>query len=230
MLTKAELYYDFVSQPCRAVMSLVELTGLSDIVGFRHAPVMNDFVRSDEYTLLNPNQKVPFYHDSDVRLFESGAIMRYLCGNHLPASHPMYPRDQPQATAQVELALQVYHKCARYSSRYFFAVVRSKVSGRIFDLKGEASQAYVICKLLDTWISEHGGRMVGPDQWNIADLLIFHEIMNLNMAEEFSLNNKNLPNLHAFLKDFTKTKGLGMSVAKLRTELEDAGKNVEIAS
>ena len=99
MLTKAKLYYDFVSQPCRAVMSLVELIGLSDFFGFRHAPVMNGFVRSDEYTQLSHNQKVPFYHDSDVRIFESGAIMRYLCGKHLPASHPMYPRDQPQATA-----------------------------------------------------------------------------------------------------------------------------------
>ena len=228
MTGKGELYYDFFSQPSRAVLSLLELIGLTDQVELKESPVATGYLRTPEFTKFNPNQKVPFYKDSDVSLFESGAIMKYLCAQYLPANDPMYPRHNPQATAQVESALLVYHKCVRFSARYFYGAVLAQLNGveHLFDMKEEAAKAYMICKLLDIWLSEHGGRMVTTGLWTIADILVFHEIMNLHLAEDFSVNNKKLPHLLKFLRDFAKTKGIGTSVTKLREGLEDAEKNV----
>lgn len=53
-----------------------------------------------EYLAMNPNGLVPVLRDGDVTMFESAAILRYLCGRH--ARSPFWPED-PVARAPVDM-------------------------------------------------------------------------------------------------------------------------------
>jgi glutathione S-transferase len=44
------------------------------------------------YLSMNPNGKVPTFEEDGFILWESNAILRYMCATHAPAS-PMWPRD-----------------------------------------------------------------------------------------------------------------------------------------
>lgn len=48
-----------------------------------------------EYRAMNPLGLVPSLEENGLRLFESNAIIRYLCNAHAPDS-PLYPRDPGQ--------------------------------------------------------------------------------------------------------------------------------------
>jgi glutathione S-transferase len=53
-----------------------------------------------EYRAMNPNQLVPTLQEDAFALWESNAILRYLCNAHAPET-PLWPRDQ-QARANVD--------------------------------------------------------------------------------------------------------------------------------
>lgn len=52
-------------------------------------------VNTPAYQALNPNALVPTLQDGDLVLWESNAIVRYLCARY-GANSPLYPADLPQ--------------------------------------------------------------------------------------------------------------------------------------
>ena len=59
--------------------------------GGTHAP---------EYLAMNPNAMVPTLQEGDFTLWESNAILRYLCASN-PAGHKMWP-DDPRSRARID--------------------------------------------------------------------------------------------------------------------------------
>ena len=51
-------------------------------------------VKTPEYLAKNPNALVPLVEDDQVQLWESNAIVRYLCARHAPDA--LYPLDLPR--------------------------------------------------------------------------------------------------------------------------------------
>ena len=56
--------------------------------------------QTEAYLKLNPNGKVPTLVDGEVVVWESNAILRYLC-NKVPGGTPLYPTE-PASRSQVE--------------------------------------------------------------------------------------------------------------------------------
>lgn len=89
------------------------------------------FGRTDtpDYRSMNPLGLVPSIEDGAVRLFESNAIMRYLCNAHAPDS-PLYP-NAPAARGEVDAWLDFQQTAqSRPASTIFLGLVRTPPENR----------------------------------------------------------------------------------------------------
>jgi glutathione S-transferase len=84
------------------VVWLLDEIGLAD----QRIDAGGPFGKTDtpEYRAMNPLGLVPTLQDDDYTLFESNAILRYLCLAHAP-DNPIYPAD-PRARGTVEAWLE----------------------------------------------------------------------------------------------------------------------------
>ncbi len=88
-------HHPMSSSARRAVMTATAL-------GIRFESHLIDLVRPADRAALvaiNPNNKIPVLVDGDLVLWESHAIMRYLCAN--TPDHTLYP-SEPRARAEVD--------------------------------------------------------------------------------------------------------------------------------
>jgi glutathione S-transferase len=87
------LYHFPYSQHARRVVSLLEEARLS--YELRHVAMGEGEHRSERYLAINPNHQVPTLLDGDLKIFESNAILRYLCHKHSLAQwYPQAPRER----------------------------------------------------------------------------------------------------------------------------------------
>ncbi|MBX2839858.1 MAG: glutathione S-transferase N-terminal domain-containing protein [Gammaproteobacteria bacterium] len=122
---------------------------------------------ADEYALINPNRMIPAIKDGDFTLWESRAIIRYLCERY--GSGTLYPNDiETRAIAD-----QWMDWC---SSRAFppviwafFATVRTDPDKRDPALIAKyANEAAEIMPILDTQLANHA--YVSGDSFTMADI------------------------------------------------------------
>jgi glutathione S-transferase len=122
------------------------------------------FGRTDtpDYRSMNPLGLVPSIEDNGVRLFESNAIMRYLCNAHAPAS-PLYP-SAPAARAEVDAWLDFQQTAqSRPASTIFLGLVRTPPEKR-----DTAAIAAAVQELARVWdiaarrAEAQGGYLCGP--------------------------------------------------------------------
>ena len=72
-----KLYIDYISQPARAVWALCKLAKVThELISIR---IQKGEHKTEEFKKINPNLKVPAIKDGDFCLYESHAIMRYIC-------------------------------------------------------------------------------------------------------------------------------------------------------
>lgn len=74
------LYHHPYSQHARRVVALLEAAGLK--YELRHVALEKGEHVSPEFLAINPNHQVPVFIDGGVKIFESNAILRYLCTKH----------------------------------------------------------------------------------------------------------------------------------------------------
>lgn len=89
------LYHSPYSQHARRVVSLFIEAGLQ--YQLRHVAMEKGEHLSPEYLAINPNHQVPTFLDGDIRMYESNAILRYLCAKHSLAD--WYPSAPAQLAA-----------------------------------------------------------------------------------------------------------------------------------
>lgn len=88
--------YWIKAQAPRRVLALVKHLNIE--AEFIEKDMHSGELKTPEFALLNPNMKAPVLEDGDVTLWESSAIMAYLC---IKAGSDMWPANNP--TEQVEL-------------------------------------------------------------------------------------------------------------------------------
>jgi glutathione S-transferase len=88
--------YWIQAQAPQRVLALIKYLGLQ--VECIELNLMAGELKTPEYARLNPNMKTPTLVDGDTVLWESSAIMAYLC---IKAKSNMWPADNP--TEQIEL-------------------------------------------------------------------------------------------------------------------------------
>ncbi|XP_035037735.2 glutathione S-transferase theta-2 [Hippoglossus stenolepis] len=93
-----KVYLDLLSQPCRALhifLNCVRIPHRVQTVALRKGEH-----RTEDFTKLNPMQKVPVMVDNGFVLTESDAILKYLANKYDVPEH-WYPR-QPERRARVD--------------------------------------------------------------------------------------------------------------------------------
>ena len=85
--------YWIKAQAPRRVLALVKHLGIE--AQCIELDLMGGGLKTPAYTALNPNRKVPTLVDGDTVLWESSAIMAYLCIKH---GSDMWPAHDPRRT------------------------------------------------------------------------------------------------------------------------------------
>ena len=185
-----QLYLHPYSQHSRRVVSLLEEAGLE------YEPLQVDLLNGEhmsaQYLAINPNHQVPALIDGQTRLYESNAILRYLCVKN--GLTDWYPDDLP-ARAAVEQWLD-WTQC-----RLGPAVV-SIVFNRVFlgdkgDLEAIARGLEQMIELSAILEQELEGKVfLAWDRPSIADLALASNIFQLGLAGEIP-DTENFQNWYA---------------------------------
>ena len=185
-----QLYLHPYSQHSRRVVSLLEEAGL-EYEPFK-VDLLNGEHMSAQYLAINPNHQVPALIDGQTRLYESNAILRYLCVKN--GLTDWYPDDLP-ARAAVEQWLD-WTQC-----RLGPAVV-SIVFNRVFlgdkgDLEAIARGLEQMIELSAILEQELEGKVfLAGDKPSIADLALASNIFQLGLAGEIP-DTENIQNWYA---------------------------------
>ena len=117
---------------------------------------------SPDYRSMNPLGLVPSLEDGETRLFESNAILRYLCNAYAPNT-PLYPV-APAPRAQVESWMDFQQTAqSRPASTIFLGLVRTPPEKR-----DNAAIAAAVTELARVWTicagqaQGKGGFLCGP--------------------------------------------------------------------
>lgn len=180
------LYHSPYSQHARRVVALLEAAGLK--YALRHVAMEKGEHRSPEFLAINPNHQVPVFIDGEMKMFESNAILRYLCAKH--GLTDWYPQDLP-TRATVDQWLD-WNQCRLFPS------VRDIVLNKVF--LGDAGDKAAIVRgeknmtelaaILDAALA--GRDFLAGAQSTIADLSVGSNIFQLGLADAVPKE----PNIH----------------------------------
>lgn len=178
-MSAIEFYYMPESPPCRAVEMVANMIGIN-----LNKHYVNLFLKEqmkEDFVKINPQHKVPFIVDGDVKLGESRAIMAYLVNRYKP-NDALYPIDPVQRAAIDELM-------------YFDATTLYPSGSNLFrpmlfegkkDFDPECDQAYrANLKYLDDRLELGGYRFLLGNSLTIADITI---CSSLSFASCFDFN------------------------------------------
>ncbi len=171
------LYHHPYSQHARRVVALLEDAGLH--YELRHVALEKSEHMSPEYIAVNPNHQVPVLIDGQLKLFESNAILRYLCTKH--GLTDWYPDDLP-TRAMVDQWLD-WNQCR------LLPAVRDIVMNKVF--LGDAGDKAAIARgeknmpglaaILEVGLA--GRDFLTGDKPTIADLSIGSNLFQLGYAK-----------------------------------------------
>jgi glutathione S-transferase len=132
-------------------------------------PGMGGSNNSPEFLAINPNGKVPVLRDGDFVLWESNAIMWYLCDLH--GDTPLWPRD-PKARASVAKwqVWQAAHLSPAADGLMYEAIVRPmlKQPPDPAQLESTTKSFHRWCKVLDGALAKTSG-FLANDTFTCAD-------------------------------------------------------------
>ncbi len=163
-----------------------------------------------DYRSMNPLGLVPSLEDGEIRLFESNAILRYLCNAHAPAT-PLYPT-APAARAQVESWMDFQQTAqSRPASTIFLGLVRTPPEKRdtaaIAAAVAELARIWAICA---NQAQGKGGFLCGPSL-TLADITFAPHLHRwFHMPIE---NRPDVPGLRAWYDRMAKHEGFRTHVA-----------------
>ena len=170
------LFHSPYSQHARRVVSLFIAGGLP--YELRHVAMEKGEHMSPEYLAVNPNHQVPTLLDGNIRIYESNAILRYLCTKHTLTD--WYPSHLARRAA-VEQWLD-WNQC-RLSPTVVDIVLNSVFLGDRGDQtaisRGQAKLPE-LQQLIDEGLN--GRAFLSGEQPTIADLSLASSIFQLGFA------------------------------------------------
>jgi glutathione S-transferase len=174
--------YWIKAQAPRRVLALAKHLGID--VQCIELDLIAGEMKSDKYTALNPNRKAPTLVDGDAVLWESTAIMAYLC---IKTGSDMWPAQQP--LEQIELLRWLGWSDCHWSPAvapfYFEHIVKPAFSSAAPDteaLKAAEGDLHRYAKVLDahlegkTWIA--CGRLTIAD-FHLASMAAYWRDANM---------------------------------------------------
>ena len=141
------------------------LWGLGELgLPFERIDVGGQFGKTDtpEYRAMNPTGLVPTLQEGDFTLWESNAILRYLCHAHTPGS-ALWPQD-PRARANIDRWMDAQQTSFnRPMSAVFWGLVRTPADQR--DLAAIQQAIHDTTVALDAALARHGTTLADQMAW-----------------------------------------------------------------
>ncbi|KAF5772411.1 putative glutathione transferase [Helianthus annuus] len=180
-----KVYVDRMSQPSRAVLIFCKINGI-DFEEIR-VDILTNKQFSPEYKAINPMRQVPAIVDGRFKLFESHAILIYLCCAFPGVASHWYPGDLFKRS-KIHSVLDWHHSNLR---RGTVGLVFNTIIGPLNGLpsnaqaakEGEKLLVRSLAKLEDFWLKD-GRFLTGSLQPSIADISLVCEIMQLELLSE----------------------------------------------
>jgi len=176
-----DLYYQSESSPSRAVLMVAK--HLKIPVNIKLMNVLNGDQLKPEFLELNPQHTLPTIVDDGMSLWESRAIITYLCNQYAPNS-PLYPRDVNER-ALVDRWLQ-YDLGSLYKS--ILDYISPMLVGSI---KLDAEKEKTMCsalELLDNQLKTT--KYVIGSKLTIADISLLNSVDLLTNVIDYDITNK----------------------------------------
>ena len=135
-----------------------------------------------EYRAMNPLGLVPSLEESGFHLFESNAILRYLCNAHAPAS-PLYPTaPRPRATIEAWMEFQ-QTALNRPMSIVFQVLIRTAPAQRdTAAIAAATAESATIWAIIDRRLA--GMPYLAGEEFTLADIpfgVHVHRWLNLDL-------------------------------------------------
>ncbi|MGB7206404.1 MAG: glutathione S-transferase family protein [Anderseniella sp.] len=120
-----------------------------------------------EYANINPNRMIPAIRDGDFALWESNAIIRYLCDRYGRAT--LSPEDPQQRAIADQWMEWCQTRAFPPVIQLFFATVRTELAKREqATIDAHAQEAAAVLNILETHLSNH--EYVAGDRFTMADI------------------------------------------------------------
>ena len=186
-----------MSPVCRAVLLLLK----SNEVPYEE--VFIDLSKGEEDTnellgAINPNRRVPTMDDNGFGLFESCAILRYLCNKYSLEDH-WYPKDI-QARSKVEEALDWFPGNLRCGAFRFIGLIPKRTGKPVSDEKRTELTTTLknSLNMIENYFLK-GRKFVGGDNISIADLQFLCEVQQYLMMDKDLCKGR--PNMERWIQD-----------------------------
>ncbi|KAK1408287.1 hypothetical protein QVD17_39933 [Tagetes erecta] len=180
-----KVYADRMSQPSRAVLIFCKVNGID------FEEILVDISKnqqfSPEYKAINPMHQVPAIVDGRFKLFESHAILIYICCAFPGVASHWYPSDLIKR-AKIHSVLDWHHLNLRRGSAGIVAnILMANIDGhRSYPQVVNQAEGILLkslSKLENFWLKD-GRFLVGGSQPSIADISLVCEIMELELLSE----------------------------------------------
>eukprot|EP00164_Ancoracysta_twista_P001182 GFYU01001553.1.p1 GENE.GFYU01001553.1~~GFYU01001553.1.p1 ORF type:complete len:227 (-),score=79.83 GFYU01001553.1:130-810(-) len=182
-------FYHPLSQPARAVWSLILATGLDKEITCKELNLGKGEHKAADYVALNPNGNVPFLQDGDFGVYESGAIMRYLCNKYTDkVPDHWYPRDL-QGRALVDQYLDWHHTNTRKGVLFFFHRYAAKAVFGIEPVESRKKEGLDMYTKVIKFINDNNlakNDFVAGPQMTVADLQLYAEIGQVQWSSDIT--------------------------------------------
>lgn len=186
-MNAVEFYYMPESPPCRAVETVANMVGVT--LKKHYIDLFAGDQMKDEYIKLNPNHKVPFIIDGNLKLGESRAIMAYLVSRY-KSGDPLYPND-PVQRAGIDEMLYFDAATLHISGTRLF---RPILFGGKKELDPDAEKAYRgNLQVLESILTRNlGNKFLFGDHLTIADISLCSHLSFVNTFDYDLSSYKNL--------------------------------------
>ena len=194
-----KIYGHPLSPPSRLVTAFANLLSLDFI--YVQVDLMAGGSQTPEYTLLNPNQRVPLLEEEDgFVLTETMAILRYLADKY-PGGHQFYPTDTKKR-AELNMHLGILNDLRSAGQLYILGKVWSPIMGLEFPepiIEGKHATMQKVLKEYDELLADKEYVLFG--EITLVDLtlmyILFVNVMLKGIEDPLAI----YPNLNRY---FTK--------------------------
>jgi len=176
-----KLYYDPLSSPSRAVLTLLNLTNIpyeKQILSF-----LKGETKSPEFLKINPLGLVPALDDNGFIVIEHEAILRYLVNTHKEAQ-AFFPTD-----AKTQALIDQYYPFHHYSARPYTIEYFEGYNDLLPAFNKEVALKNVegaVSKIDSIFLQDK--KYIAGDNLTIADFSAVSEISQLYFATDFDFN------------------------------------------
>ncbi|CAG2169353.1 unnamed protein product [Oppiella nova] len=185
-----ELYYSRFSGPSRAVHMTARHLNIE--IDIKAMDLSEGEHLKPDFIQLNPAHTVPTINDNGFVLWESRAIMQYLCNRYAPDSQ-LYPRD-PKKRALVDRWLNYDMNLSNTLGEFFF----TKVFLGVDPPQDKVDAVNNIIKIIDTVIGDN--KYLTGDELTIADLSLLAGTIYIEWAQYDLSEYPNYQRWYSYLK------------------------------